>query len=175
MLYAIFAAEGPNGRHIPADVLEVYWGSAAFFVLVAAFLWKGLGPMKAALQGRTDRIKAELADAEAERLAAEEALTAKAADLPDVSEEEARIRTEAQETAARLKSDLASKADRDAEALVTRAKADAANMREQALADLREEVARLSRDAATSVVNESLDDATQTSLIDDYIRQVASS
>ena len=30
------AAEGPNGRHWPADINEVYWGTLAFLVIVGA-------------------------------------------------------------------------------------------------------------------------------------------
>ena len=175
MLAFIFAAEGPNGRHIPADVNEVYWGSLAFFVLVALLAWKAGPPIKAALSGRTERIRQELAAAEAERVEAEAALTAKAADIPDVGAEQARIRTEAHATAERLKTDMAAKAESDAAAIVARAQSDAATQRSQALADLRAEVARLTRDAAEAVVDSTLDDATQSDLIDQYISQVGQS
>lgn len=175
MLANIFAAEGPNGVHIPADVNEVWWASAAFFIFVGLVWWKAGPAIKKALSGRTDRIRSELAAAEAERVEAEAALTAKAADVPDVSVEQARIRSEAQETAARLKTDMAAKAEADAAALVARAQADVATQRSQALADMREEVSRLTRDATEAVVSSNLDDATQSDLIDQYISQVGRS
>lgn len=171
----IFAAEGPNGVHIPADVLEVYWASAAFFVLIAVGWWKGGPAIKAALAGRTARIKGELDAAKAERSEAEAALTAKAADVPDVSVEQTRIRAEAETTATRLKSDMAAKATSDAAALIARAEGDTATQRSQALADVREEVARLTRDATEAVVTDSLDATVQSDLIDQYISQVGQS
>ena len=172
LLATIFAADGPNGVHIPADVNEVWWASAAFFVLIGVVWWKGGPAIKAALAERTNRIRGELAAAEAERLEAESALTAKAADVPDVSVEQGRIRSEAQATAARLKEDMAAKAKSDAAALVARAESDTATQRSQALADVREEVARLTRDATEAVVTDSLDPTIQSDLIDQYISQV---
>lgn len=171
----IFAAEGPNGKHIAADVLEVYWGSAAFFVLIGVLWWKAGPSIKASLAARTARIKSELDAAKSERNEAEAALTAKAADVPDVNVEQSRIRAEANETATRLKSDMASKATSDAAALITRAEGDTATQRSQALADVREEVARLTRDATEAVVTDSLDATVQSDLIDQYISQVGQS
>jgi F-type H+-transporting ATPase subunit b len=174
-MLSIFAAEGPNGLQLASDINEVIWGSLAFFVLLALVVWKAGPAIKAAISGRTDRIRDELAAAEAERADAEAALSAKAADVPDVDVEQARIREEAQETAERLKTDMAAKAQADAAALVARAQADVATQRAQALADMREEVARLTRDATEAVVNDSLDDASQSDLIDQYISQVGQS
>ncbi len=174
-MLSILAAEGPNGVHLASDINEVIWGSIAFFVLLALVVWKAGPAIKAAISGRTDRIRNELAAAEAERAEAEAALTAKAADVPDVSSEQARIRTEATETAARLKTDMAAKAQTDAAALVARANSDVANQRNQALADMREEVASLTRDATEAVVTDNLDDASQSALIDQYISQVGQS
>lgn len=172
---SIFAAEGPNGVQLASDINEVIWGSLAFFVLLALVVWKAGPAIKAAFSGRTARIRDELASAEAERTEAEAALTAKAADVPDVGVEQTRIREEAVETAERLKHDMAAKAEADAAALVARANADVATQRAQALADMREEVARLTRDATEAVVSDSLDDAAQSDLIDRYISQVAGS
>ncbi len=174
MLFSIFAAEGPNGRQIAADINEVIWGSLAFFVLVALIAWKAGPAIKGMINGRTERIRNELESAKAERSEAEASLSASQAELPDISAEESRIRAEASETAERLKVDLVNKANADAEALKARANADVENMKRQALADLRSDVAGLTRDAAEAVVNESLDDTAHSELIDTYINQVGS-
>lgn len=174
-MFSIFAAEGPNGLQLASDINEVIWGSLAFFVLVALVAWKAGPAIKAAISGRTDRIREELAAAEAERAEAEAVLTAKAADVPDVSVERGRIRAEAEETAARLKTDMAAKAKVDAAALIERANSDAATQRSQAVADMREEVARLTRDATEAVVTDTLDPNIQSDLIDQYISQVGQS
>lgn len=174
-MLSLFAAEGPNGYQLASDINEVIWGSLAFFVLVGVVAWKAGPSITTAISGRTDRIRSELASAEAERAAAEAALTAKAADMPDVGAEQTRIRAEAEATAARLKTDMAAKAETDAAALVSRARAEVSNQRSQALADMREEVSRLTRDATEAVVNDRLDAAAQSDLIDRYISQVGQS
>lgn len=168
----IFAAEGPNGLQLAGDINEVYWGSIAFFVLIGLIWWKAGPAIKGMVTGRTERIRTELESAAAERAAAEAALTASTAELPDVSSEEARIRAEAVETAERLKVDMAAKAEADAVALVARAESDVESHKRQALADIREEVARLTRDVTEAIVTDQLDDSAHTDLIDHYISQV---
>ncbi len=176
MLLAIFAAEGgvhhENGVHLAGDTNEVIWGSIAFFVLIGLIIWKGGPAIKKMFNSRTERIRAELADAQAQRAEAEAALSASTSDLPDVSAEEARIRAEATETASQLKVDLKAKAEADAAALVERAGADVENMKRQAMADLQAEVAGITRNATEEVVAASLDDAAQADLIENYITQV---
>ncbi|MEM9135663.1 MAG: F0F1 ATP synthase subunit B [Actinomycetota bacterium] len=171
-MFYVFAAEGPNGVHIPSDVNEVYWGSAAFLVLVVLFFRFGLKPARAAMRGRTERIAAELAEARQAREEAEAALTASTADLPDVSSEEERIRTEAVEQAARLKADLIAKAESDAEDIRTRGTAEVDNYRRQAIADLTNQMSSLTKDSAEALVTESLDDRSHADLIENYINQV---
>ena len=56
-----------------------------------------------------------------------------------------------------------------------RARIEVAAQRDQALADLRAAVAAQAQAAADAVVRNSLDDDTQTSLIDDYISAVSAS
>ncbi|MGF1596450.1 MAG: hypothetical protein ACFCVK_05895 [Acidimicrobiales bacterium] len=171
MLY-LFAAEGPNGRHIPGDVNEVYWGSLAFVVIVAVLVRFAGAPATKAFRARTERIEAQLADARAERNAGEAALTATSAELPDVSEEEARIRDEAVEAAARVKADMINRAQAEADAVRTRGAGEVENYRRQAIADLTAEVARMTRDSAEAVVVNSLDDQVHADLLESYISRV---
>lgn len=169
----IFAADAPNGVHLAGDINEVYWGTIAFFVLMALIVWK-LGPtIKQAFVGRTERIRGELDGAKAARQEAEAALTESTADLPDVDEEADAIRQSAEETAQRLKADIVGKAGDEATAMKERAMADIENQKRQALADMREEVASLTRGATEEVVTDSLDDATHSDLIENYISQVS--
>ncbi len=170
-LYMI-AAEAPNGRHIPGDVNEVYWGTVAFFVVVGLIVWKALPAMTQALRDRTARIESELAEAKAARAEAEQALTASSADLPDVSTEEAKIRSEAQATAAKLREDLFAKAEAEAEAVRERGRSDVANRKRQAQADLAAEISAMTRNSAEALVKEGLDGGSQSELIETYINQV---
>lgn len=172
MLYLI-AADKPNGRHIPGDVNEVYWGSIAFFIVVGLIVWKVLPSIREQMADRTARIEAELADAKAARAEAEQALNTSAQDLPDVGAEEARIREEAQATSAKLREDLIARAEADAEAIRERGRSDVANRKRQAQADLAAEVAEMTRGSARAVVVDGLDDAAQGDLIESYINQVS--
>ncbi|MEM7324208.1 MAG: hypothetical protein AAF531_14050 [Actinomycetota bacterium] len=171
-LLIVFAAEEPNGRHWPGDINEVYWGTAAFLVLAGLIVWRGLPLIRQALTDRTERIEAELAEAKAARTEAEQALNASTADLPDVSAEEDKIRSEAHETAAKLKEDLVVKAEAEAEAIRDRGRSDVTNRKRQAQADLAAEVSRMTRDSAEAVVLDGLDGNAQSELIETYINQV---
>lgn len=165
-------AEEPNGRHLPGDILEVYWGSAAFIVLVALLAWKAGPAISGALRGRTERIQAELDLARAERQAAEEALAAKDADTPDLDSERARILAEAEETAVKLQEDMVAKASAEADQVRVRGRQEIENQKKQALAEIKDEFARMTRGAAEAIVVEELNDAAQADLIDNYINQV---
>jgi len=169
MLFQIFAAEGPNGSQIPADVNEVYWGSLAFFVIVGILIWKAGPAVMKALHGRTDRIQRDFDEAQAARTTAERALSATTAGAPDIGAEVARIKKEAQETATRLRVDTAARAKAEAEAMRERAANDIQNQTSQALADLREEIASLTRTSTEVLVGEKLDADSQADLIDSYI------
>lgn len=161
-----------NGVHLAGDLKEVYWGSAAFLVLMALIVWKFGPTIKKMVASRPERIKAELDAAKSARAEAEAALTASTADLPDVGSEETRIRDEAVETASRLKADMISKAENDAVALRERGVSDVENMKRQALTDLQDEVATITRDATEAIVTEGLDEAAHAELIENYITQV---
>ncbi len=171
-MFELLAAEGPNGVHLAGDINEVYWGSLAFFVLMIPFFMKGVPAIKKVMEARTNRIRTELAEAEAARVEAQSALSASTADLPDVDAEADRLRREAVETAERLKVDLVAKAHADAAALKARAVADAETAKRQALADITEEVARLTRGATEAVIADALDAAAHDALIESYISQV---
>ncbi len=167
----LLAAEG-NGIHLAHDVKEVYWGSAAFFIVVGLIWWKAGPFIRNGLASRTERIEAELAEARSRREAAEAALNASTAELPDLSAEENRIRAEAEETATRLKADLIAKAEAEAEGIRERGKADVANRKRQARADLQAEIADATRKAAEDMVRADLDTGAQSDLIDAYINEV---
>ncbi len=168
----IIGADAPNGFFLPGDVKEFWWGTAAFLVLVGLIVWKGGDAIKASMAARTERIRTELAEAKAERDAAEAALNQSTDDLPDLGQEEARIRREAEETATKLKADLIAKAKADADAIVARGAADVENRKRQAQAEIATSVADSTRRSAEAVVRESMDDQAQIDLIEKYINEV---
>ncbi len=172
MWYSIIAADAPNGVHLAGDKNEIYWGTAAFVVLMIVLVRKAGPAIMKGLRGRTERIQAQLDDARSEREEAELALQAKTADTPDLAETEDRILVEAHQTAAKLKADMIERATAEAEAIRVRGRQDIENQNKQALAEVRGEFARMTRGAAEAIVVDGLDDGAQGNLIDAYINQV---
>ncbi len=169
---AQLAADTNNGFWLPHDINEVIWGTLAFLV-VMYLLWK----FTAKLIGeyytkRGATIGAELEAAAEARLAAEAERDRIKAALADSDAESARIVEEAHAMAEQLARDTAARAEAEAERIRERAAADLATTRAQAQSDLAGELARLSYGAAEQIVRTTLDEDAQQRLIDSYISQV---
>lgn len=171
---ALLAAEGGNPFWFPYDPNKVYWGTAAFLIVVF-LLWKfARKPAVTYFMGRIERIQEELGAAEATRVEAEAERDRIKAALADSDSEAARIIAEARSAADQLSSEIAARTETDIASLRERSVVELANTRAQAEQDLSGELARLSLGAAERVVESTLDDASQQRLIDDYISQVGS-
>ena len=174
-MISILAAEGPNGRFFPADILEFAWSAAAFGVVFLALIVKVLPLMKKGLAARSERIRDELVEAERARVDAEAELSALRSKLGSADAEQQRITAEAQETAAKVKADLISRADADAVDAKGKATAELSASTGQAAADIQAAAAAQAAAATESVVNANLDQGTHAELIDRYIEQVNAS
>lgn len=169
----LLAAEGSNGKWLPADINEVIWGTLAF--LIVAFLLVKFGKsfvvngLKARSQGFEDRLGA----ASSERESAEAERDRIKAALADSDSEAARIVEEARAAADRLGVDTAARTQSEIVTLRERAAIDLTATRTQATADLSGELSRLALGAAEEVVVRNLDADTQNGLIEAYIQQVA--
>ncbi len=173
---AILASEegAENAFWLPHDIKEVIWGTLAFLIIVF-LLWKfARKPIAQGLSGRIERISGELDVATQERLAAEAERDRIKAALADSDSEAARLIADARTSADRLAVEIANRTDLEVAAMRERAAADLASARSQAESDLSRELSRLSLGAAERVVQNSLDDAAQQRLIDEYISQVGS-
>jgi F-type H+-transporting ATPase subunit b len=174
----VFAAEPvvhkANGSILPSDFDEVIWGTVAFLIVAALLIWKGLPAAKKMATTRTERLEKELADAAAEREAAESALADLQTRIANADDECSRILSEADEAAVSLKEQLIAKADVDADDARRRAVDDAASAEGQVSRGLEVEVGRLAIGAAEAVIANSLDAEAQSDLIDQYITRVGS-
>ena len=168
----LFAAEGPNGRFLPADILEFAWSAAAFGVVFLALIVKVLPLMKKGLAARSERIRDELVEAERARVDAEAELSALRSKLGSAEAEQERITSEARDTAEQVKADLIARADADAVDAKGKANAELSASTGQASADIQAAAAAQAAAATESVVSANLDQATQSDLIDRYIEQV---
>ena len=144
--------EAPNP--ILPDLSELVWGAVSFtalFLLLRRFAYPQIKQM---MENRAERIRSDLASAESTKADAEQVLAEYRAQLNDAKAEAGRIIEEARQAADAIKRDQETRLQSE-------------------LADLRGEVAQLAIGAAETVVQRSLDEATQTQLVEDYINQVA--
>jgi F-type H+-transporting ATPase subunit b len=171
----LLGADAPNGKHLPPDINEVWWGTAAFFIVVGLLAWKVLPLVKNMMNERSEKIAGELNAAETTRRGAEEERDRLVGSLGDIGAEREQILSDARTQAATMKEELIARADSDAAALRAQVGTDMAASQAQASADLTSEMSSLTLRSAEAVVDNSLDDTTQRDLIESYINQVGSS
>lgn len=171
-LFNVLAAEGPNGKFLPGDIWEFYWGTFAFLIILGLMIWKGLPIAKKAL---SDGQAAAVAEATAAQTAAAEArarIAETTSQLGDANAESQRIVAEANETAQQLRVDGATRTQQLVDDMWAKAQGDVTAMQTQAQADIQSDVAGQAIGAAEQVVRSSLDDSRHASLIDDYISKL---
>jgi F-type H+-transporting ATPase subunit b len=151
---------------------EIIWGTSAFAVLFAVFVWKGFPAVKQATETRQDRIRGDLEAAERAKTDAEGVLADYRAQLADARTEANRVIDEARQSAESVRRDLIARAEQEAADVRSRADDDIRVASDRAFADLRSQVASLSVELAEKIVERNLDVATQQQLIDSYITSV---
>lgn len=168
----LLASEKPNGKLLPGDLNELWWSIVAIAV-VGYLLGKLAVPaLKKGLQARTTKIESDLGAADAARAAALAEADRIRASVGNADADAASIVAEGRASAEQLAVSLRERADQEAQEMRQRALADIESQKAQVIADLQSEVASLARGAAEAVVRHNLDDATQASLIENYINQV---
>ena len=149
------------------------WGGISFVILFFLMRKFAYPAIKQGMEGRTERIRNDLASADAAKAEAQTVLDEYKAQLADSRAEAGRIVEEARQAADAMKRDQQSRLESELADLRARAVADIDSAKSQAMADLRDEVAQLAVGAAEAVIQHNLDASTQTQLIEDYINQVA--
>jgi F-type H+-transporting ATPase subunit b len=151
---------------------EIYFGGAAAITIFGLLAWKVLPLARKALNGRTERIRAQLEEAaetkERADREAEEIRRAKG----DIDAERARLLGEADEQAAALVADGRERLDREVAELDAKASADIAAASAREVGELRAEIARTAALVSDRVVVDTLDDQTQQQLIENFIQRV---
>jgi len=171
--FLLAAVEGePNGKWLPHDINEVIWGTIAFLIVFGVIIWKAGPTISKGFAARPERISGELSTAAETRAQAEAERDRIKAALADSDAEAGRIVAEARTQAEALRIDIEARAVIEADAVRARVGADVASAQRQATNDLSGEVSRLAYGAAEKVVAASLDDDTHQHLIEAYIAQV---
>lgn len=166
------AAEAPNPI-IPAWD-EVIWGSLAFAILFVVMAKYAYPSIRKVMEARTEKIRGDIDAAETARAEAEGLRADYDAKLAEARAEASSIIEAARAEAEQVRQERL--AAIEPELVERRAQVDAEleNARERALADMRAQVTTLAVGAAEQVVRHSLDEASYSQLIDDYIDRVGS-
>jgi F-type H+-transporting ATPase subunit b len=151
---------------------EILFGGIASVIIFTLLFWKGSPLVKKALLKRTARFQAELdgATQDEEQAVAEAARIRQA--KGDIESERVRMLADADARAAALLADGRARLDTEIAELEAKADADIVLLGSRTVDELRAEIARLSALAAERIVTESLDDATQQRLIEEFIARV---
>lgn len=147
---------------------------ASGLVFFALFKFAG-PPIKKFYADRTARIQRELDEAAAARAAAEVEATQIRASLGDIEAERERLFADAATQAEALLRDGRARLDVEIAELEARAESELSTVASRSGDELRSEISRYAADAIDRIVIETLDDATQQQLIEDYISKVGAS
>ena len=173
LLAAESSQKAPNP--ILPEVNEIIWGSLAFVILLIA-MWKFAFPaVNKMLNDRTERIRANLDDAERVKAEAQSILEDYQRQLADARNESNRIIEEARQTAEALRRDLMDRAEAEVAELRQRSADEINAAKDRALADLRVQVAGIAIGAAEKIVERSLDRDTNMQLVENYINSLEGS
>lgn len=157
---------------LPATA-ELLWGFIGFALLFAIIQWKvwpnisqTLDERRTSIQGRIEEAETQLADAERVRRDYE-------GRLAEARTEANQIVQEAKDQAERVRADVVAKAEEDGQAIRNRAQAEAEAERNRALQELRGQVATISVDIASKIVDAEVDRSRHDQLVDSYISQLS--
>jgi F-type H+-transporting ATPase subunit b len=170
--FVLAAEEHHENNFFYGDINEVIWGSIAFLIIFALFLWKGVPALKKAMAKSSANIAAQIEAGEAARAGAAADLAALKASLGNADQESRAIVAEATERATVVRADLIARYDQEVAEVTSRARIEVEASKQQALADLREAVVAMTVTATEALITESLDAQAKSSLVDRYIDQV---
>ena len=175
-LSILFAADPAETHHwLLPETAEIIYGGIASVVIIGALVKFALPQFKKSLAARTERIQKEL-DASQGDLAQAEADAAKIRQaLGDIASEKARLMADAQAQADALLSEGRSRLTAEIADMEAKADADIAAAAARGSDELRTEIGRLATVATDRVIASVLDDATQQSLVENFIQKVGAS
>ncbi len=176
---AIFAAAAPAAPAQAAGLsINFFWVivAALNFIVFLALMWRfAFDPIANILAERKTRIEQGLSDAEAARREREAGAAEHAQVIADARREARNLIVAAQKSAQDLRdADIAATRE-ELERLRVKATSDIAAERDRALADLRTQVADLAPTAAGRVVGETMTDARQRRLVEEFLADGGSS
>jgi F-type H+-transporting ATPase subunit b len=169
----VLAAETETGAGLQINLFWVIVSSLNFIVFLALFYVFALGPVSRLLRERRGRIEQGLRDAEQARLDRESAEAERTAALAEARREAKEILDRSQKVAQETRDADIAATRSELERMRQQAEEDIEAEKQRAIADLRQEVASLALEAASKVVGESMTDERHRRLVDDFLRETA--
>jgi F-type H+-transporting ATPase subunit b len=163
-----------TGAETGGLTINLFWviSSAATFILFLAIIWTfAFAPISTMLADRKARIEQGLADAEAARRERESSATDRAETIQQARHEAKEILDRAQKVAQETRDADIAATRTELDRMRVRAAAEIEAEKSRALADLRAEVADLALQAAGRVVGETMSDARQRRLVEEFLRE----
>jgi len=176
-IHELEAGGEPEDCHdAPSPILpatnELIWGGITFTVLLLAMAKFGLPAVRNMMEERTERIRADVAAADAAKAEADQIRQQYSAQLADAKSEAARIIEEARQAADSVRRDLTQRAEAEAAELRQRNAEQLDAERNRLMSEMQGTVASLAIELAEKVVEANLDRDAQNRLIESYISQV---
>jgi F-type H+-transporting ATPase subunit b len=171
-------AEGHEGEINPLlpTLPDLVWGTLAFLIILALFIWKILPNLNKMLDARSEAIEGSINSAEAAQAEAQAALEKYTAQLADARAEASRIRDEARADGSAIVAEMREQATSEAARITANAKAQIEMERLSALASLKSDVGTLALDLAGGVIGETLsEDAKAQAVVDRFLAELEAS
>jgi F-type H+-transporting ATPase subunit b len=169
----VFATEGGSeGAGLTINVFWILVAGANFIVFAALAWYLGFRPLSSTLAARRERIEQGLKDADTARRDRETAADQRQAILSEARREAGEIVVRAQRLAEESRERELSETRAEIERLRQQAVTEIDAERQRAVADVRGQVAELALAAAGKVVGETMTDARERRLVDDFLQQV---
>jgi len=162
------AAAGGNALVTPQIGL-FFWTLVTFLILLFGLRKFAWGPILAAMKGREEGIRSDLARAAKERDEAQRLVAEHRALIDQARRERAAAVEAGRQDAERLKSDILEEARKQREQLAKQAESQIDASLRQARAELKGVAEDLALRAAAKLLAKNLDDATQRRLVEEYI------
>ena len=151
------------------------WAWVTFFVLLITLYKVAWKPILETIDKREKSIENSLKRAEKAKEEAEAILEKHNQMIKSAEEESQRMLKENRELAEKARQEILVQAKKNAEKLIEKAKSEIAKERDDAMQALRVEVADLTIAASKKIIGESLDEAKQKAIINDFIGKMPKS
>ena len=150
----------------------VVWTVVAFAIVVYVLKKFAIPSIMEGLDKRSEKIEGDIKSAEGAREEADKMLADYNAQLADARAEAKKIIDEGKSLGENLRQETITKAQQEANQLITRAQEEIAREKEKAFKELQSQIADISIEVASKVVQKSLSMEEHGKLIDDYVAEV---